>query len=35
LLLHALFRFDAATPICCHIGSVSFVKAMTRHDMGM
>jgi len=27
--------FDAAAPICCHIGRVSFVIAMTERDKGM
>jgi hypothetical protein len=30
-----LFRIDAAAPICCHIGAVSFVIALTERDMGM
>jgi hypothetical protein len=29
------FGFDVTAPIFCHIGGVSFVIAMTRHDMGM
>jgi hypothetical protein len=33
--LHELFRSDAAAPICCHIGAVSFVIAKTERDMGM
>jgi hypothetical protein len=27
--------FDAAAPICCHIGALSFVITMTERDMGM
>jgi hypothetical protein len=33
--LHELFRVDAAAPICCHIGTLSFVMGMTERDMGM
>ena len=35
LLSVGWFCFDAAAPICCHIGAVSFVIAMTERDMGM
>jgi hypothetical protein len=33
--LHCSVVFDAATPICCHIGRFSVVITMTERDKGM
>ena len=36
LTLHVVSSgFDEARPICCHIGLVSFVIAMTEREKGM